>query len=593
MAVKIGALFGTVSLDTKQLDKDIKRVSAKLKSLGAGMKSVGSAMTRSITAPAIALGAVSLKVFSDFEHAMNKVKAVSGATEHDFDRLTKSAKALGASTIFTSREVAGLQLNLSKLGFTPDEILNSTKAILGLAQATDSELGEAARVVAGTMRGFGVDTKDVARITDVMAKAFSASALDLEKFDVSMRTIAPLAKEFGLSFEETVAMIGILANNSVDASTAGTSLRNILLKLSKKGLSFGEAMNMIAESTNRLVTAQELFQARGSLTGTVLATQAENLALLTEALKGSEGALQAMIDIMNSDTFTAMEMFASRIEAVALVIGEILAPHFEKLMDFVATMAEKFTALDPKLQKNILMWVGIVAVVGPVLLALGTFISIIALAIPAVVSLVTAIGSLIAAYGGIVIGVTAVAAGFALLLQDCIELGEYLGEEFYNIWIKVKDFFADGFPAALRKTFDFIRYSMIGAIDSLSRKLNSLWSWFQTVSSKVTSFVSNSAAGMATSMFGGYRAEGGPVSTGSSYIVGENGPELFSPSRSGHITSNDQMSGGQNITMNFAAGTDMSTVAMLKNMKGHIAKIAVDAVSDDYLRGGLTYKSIS
>jgi phage-related minor tail protein len=588
MAVKIGALFGTVSLDTKQLDKDIKKVSAKLKSLGAGMKSVGSAMTRSITAPAIAVGAASLKVFSDFEHEMNKVKAVSGATEHDFDRLTKSAKALGASTIFTSREVAGLQLNLSKLGFTPDEILNSTESILGLAQATDSELGEAARVVAGTMRGFGVDTKDVGRITDVMAKAFSSSALDLEKFDVSMRTIAPLAKEFGLSFEETVAMIGILANNSVDASTAGTSLRNILLKLSKKGLSFGEAMNMIAESTNRLVTAQELFQARGSLTGTVLATQSENLTLLTDALKGSEGALQAMIDIMNSDTFTAMKIFASRIEAVALLIGEILAPHFEKLLDFVATMAEKFTTLDPQLQKNILMWTGIVAVVGPLLIAFGTFISLLALAIPAVVSLVTAVGSLIAAYGGVVAGVAAVIAALILLYDDCVALGEYLGETFYNAWVKVGDFFADGFVSAMRKTYDFIKQYMISSIRELYAQVNSLWDWFMEVSSSIGGAMGN----MAGAMFGGFRAEGGPVTGGSSYIVGENGPELFSPSRSGYITSNEEMS-GQNITMNFAAGTDMSTVAMLKNMKGQIAKIAVDAVSDDYLRGGLTYKSIS
>lgn len=593
MAVKIGALFGTVSLDTKQLDKDIKRVSAKLKSLGAGMKSVGSAMTRSITAPAIAVGAASLKVFSDFEHEMNKVKAVSGATESDFNKLTESAKALGASTIFTSTQVAGLQLNLSKLGFTPNEILNSTKSILGLAQATDSELGEAARVVAGTMRGFGVDTQEVGRITDVMAKAFSSSALDLEKFDVSMRTIAPLAKEFGLSFEETVAMIGILANNSVDASTAGTSLRNILLKLSKQGLSFGEAMEMIATSTNKLVTAQDLFQARGSLTGTVLATQAEAVNLLKQGLEGSAGALERMVAIMSGDTFTALKIFQSRMEAVALVVGELLAPTFEKILDFVATMAEKFTLLDPELQKNILKWTAIVAVVGPVLIALGTFITILAVVIPAVVSLGTAVAGLVTAYGGVVVGVTAVIAALALLFDDCVALGEYIGGAFYNAWIKVKQFFAEGFVAAMRKTYDFIRYSMISAISSLTRKLNSLWSWFQTVSSKVSSFVANSAAGMAGAMFGGYRAEGGPVSKGSSYIVGESGPELFSPSRSGYITSNDQMSGGQNITMNFAAGTDMSTVAMLKNMKGQIAKIAVDAVSDDYLRGGLTYKSIS
>ena len=295
---------------------------------------------------------------------------------------------------------------------------------------------------------------------------------------------------------------------------------------------------------------------------------------------------------MNSDTFTAMKIFASRIEAVALIIGEILAPHFEKLLDFVATMAEKFAVLDPELQKNILMWTGIVAVIGPLLIALGTFIAILAVVIPAVVSLGTAVAGLITAYGGVVIGVTAVIAALALLFDDCVALGEFIGETFYNAWVKVGDFFADGFVEAMRKTWRFIKDFMLGAISNLFHRLNDLWAWFQQVSASVGGFVANTMGGFASSMFGGFRAEGGPVSSGSSYIVGERGPELFSPSRSGHITSNNQMS-GQNITMNFAAGTDMSTVAMLKNMKGQIAKIAVDAVSDDYLRGGLTYKSIS
>lgn len=586
MAVKIGALFGTVSLDTKQLDKDIKKVSAKLKSLGSSMKAVGSAMTRSITAPALAVGGASLKVFSDFEHEMNKVKAVSAATEHDFKRLTQSAKDLGASTIFTSTQVAGLQLTLSKLGFTPDEILNSTKSILSLAQATDSELGESARVVAGTMRGFGVDTREVGRITDVMAKSFSSSALDLEKFDTSMRTIAPLAKEFGLSFEETVAMIGILANNSVDASTAGTSLRNILLKLSKKGLTFSEAMTMIAESTNKLVTAQDLFQARGSLTGAVLATQSTQLQTLTTALENSAGSLDEMVQIMSGDTFTAMKIFASRIEAVALIVGEILAPHFEKLLDFVATMAEKFSTLDPKLQENILKWTGIVAVVGPVLIAFGTFISLLAVAIPAVVALVKGVIALTAAYGLWVAGIGMVIAGLIGIYHQSVALGEMLGEKLYHAGVTIADFFRSTLPDALRSTYNYIRSFMLHTIDQLYSKLNSLWDWFTNVASKVGSFVSGA--------FGGGMAEGGRVQTGTTYMVGEAGPELFSPTRSGYIIPNNEITqGSQNITMNFAAGTDMNTVAMLKNMKGHIAKIAIDAVSDDYQRGGLTFKSIS
>ena len=53
-------------------------------------------------------------------------------------------------------------------------------------------------------------------------------------------------------------------------------------------------------------------------------------------------------------------------------------------------------------------------------------------------------------------------------------------------------------------------------------------------------------------LFGGGMAAGGPVSGNKSYLVGEKGPELFTPTSSGHITPNDQL-GGSNIVVNVDA----------------------------------------
>ena len=51
-----------------------------------------------------------------------------------------------------------------------------------------------------------------------------------------------------------------------------------------------------------------------------------------------------------------------------------------------------------------------------------------------------------------------------------------------------------------------------------------------------------------------FMAEGGPVSRGSSYIVGEKGPEVFTPSRSGSIVPNDELGGGSvNVSVNVDA----------------------------------------
>lgn len=59
-----------------------------------------------------------------------------------------------------------------------------------------------------------------------------------------------------------------------------------------------------------------------------------------------------------------------------------------------------------------------------------------------------------------------------------------------------------------------------------------------------TLFAGSPIFGALGGIFGGFRADGGPVAAGRSYVVGERGPELFTPSSSGQITPNHAMGGG-------------------------------------------------
>jgi hypothetical protein len=70
--------------------------------------------------------------------------------------------------------------------------------------------------------------------------------------------------------------------------------------------------------------------------------------------------------------------------------------------------------------------------------------------------------------------------------------------------------------------------------------------------------------GIEERRFGGARALGGPVAPGGSYLVGEQGPELFTPSSSGNITPNHAMGGGANITVNVNGGDPNSIVRALQ-----------------------------
>jgi len=76
------------------------------------------------------------------------------------------------------------------------------------------------------------------------------------------------------------------------------------------------------------------------------------------------------------------------------------------------------------------------------------------------------------------------------------------------------------------------------------------------------------------------RALGGPVMGGQSYIVGENGPELFTPSQTGSITRNDQLGGGAPVNVNFTivANDTQGFDQLLSSRKGVITQIISDAM---------------
>ena len=235
-------------------------------------------------------------IFAKFEQANADLAAVLGKTRGEISGLTEDAKKYGSVTKFTATEVSGLQKEFAKLGFSVKEIKNATKATLNLAAATNTDLARAAEVAGSTVRAFGLDAKDTQRVTDVMAKSFSSSALDMEKFATSMRAVAPVAKNAGLNIEQTTSMLGVLVDRGVEASTAGTSLRNVFLELSKQGLTFEEAMQKINTSTDKNKTALDLFGKRGAVVGTILAETAGDTALLEGKLNSAGGAAQRMAD---------------------------------------------------------------------------------------------------------------------------------------------------------------------------------------------------------------------------------------------------------------------------------------------------------
>ena len=253
-----------------------------------------------------------INTIKEFEAANSKLAAVTGTSAEGMKELTADAKRLGATTKYTASQVTELQIELAKLGFTRNEILQSTEAVLKFAQATGSELGEAAALTGAALRMFGATTKESERYVSAMAVSTARSALSFQYLATAMPIVGPVAKAFNFTIEDTLALVGKLADAGFDASMAATATRNIFLNLADSGGKLAKALGKPVTNIDDLVgglkelkskgvdlnTTLELTDKRSVAAFNAFLTAADGVKVLREQVTGVDKELQDMADTM-------------------------------------------------------------------------------------------------------------------------------------------------------------------------------------------------------------------------------------------------------------------------------------------------------
>jgi phage-related minor tail protein len=354
--------------------KGLNKAERSMDRLGRKMQQTGKNMSMKLTAPIAALGAMSFNVFRDFELEMAKVKAVSGATADEFKLLSDNAKELGRSTVFSAREVAGLQLEFAKLGFTAKQIEGVTEATLNLAQASGSDLARSAEVAGATLRGFGLDVNQTTRVTDVMAKSFASSALDIESFAEGMKNVAPTAKSAGISLEQTTAMMAILANAGVKGSKAGTQLRRIISEIETSGKSTSTALKDLSEKGLDLGGAMDEVGRQAQTALITLVDNIDGISKLDEEFANASGSAKEMADIMDMTSAGASKALGSAVEGLAIEFGGLISVALTPVIKKLTQFATFVNNLPDGLKRFIAIVAGLAAAIGPLVFVAGSLV---------------------------------------------------------------------------------------------------------------------------------------------------------------------------------------------------------------------------
>lgn len=384
----IGNADSTLSRAIKKTTREIDAAEASLRGMDAAGTAYFHALEAAAAAAAASVAAVvgaSVSVGMSFEKQMSAVQSISGATGQELEALREQALQLGRDTAFSATEAAEGMENLASAGFATTEIIDAMPGLLDLAAASGEDLATSSEIAATTLRAFQMEASEAGHVADVLAENAAATNAAVYDTGEAMQYVAPVAASMGIAFEETAAAIGILSNNSIKGSQAGTTLRGALSRIAKPtsamrdamdalGVSFydGEGrMKSLSEQISMLQTATEgltneqrdnylvTLYGQESLSGmlALINSGAGALEELTEQYRNCEGAAAEMAEIRLDNLAGDVTLLQSAMESLGIQIYDSFSggarEGVQGITEIVGVISEEFDEKLPTITRNL------------------------------------------------------------------------------------------------------------------------------------------------------------------------------------------------------------------------------------------------
>ncbi|MEL7232871.1 MAG: phage tail tape measure protein, partial [Chloroflexota bacterium] len=448
-SLNLGSAYAEVILAAK-IDRSLRDIDRtlgqSLQNVGDQVTNLGGALTK-LTAPITAFGATGISTFARFDDTLTEISARTGTFGAELDLIREKALELGADTVFSSQQVLDAFLDLTSSGQTVAEAMVTLEDVTTLAAAGNLELGRAADLTTDLMSVFSLELEQSGEIADALARGAGSSSASVAQLGEALINGGPVAAQFGLSLDETTAILAVFAEAGIKGSEAGTQLRSMLLNM-------GRDTDTVNAAWKDLGT--QLFDSEGNIrnlndvvmdinSGLENLTEEEGTKALT-ALAGSYGIV-GLRALLAADGITEMEArMLAQVDAATVAQQQMsslgnrlgsLRGSIETLQitlfglnqgpltDFIDTLINavnrvtQFARENPELAQTIFSVATAAAAAGPALIVLGQVITSIGVVAGVVFSpLGLVAGTILAIAGAIAYAYRQNLGGFADALHE-------------------------------------------------------------------------------------------------------------------------------------------------------------------------------
>ena len=312
-----------------------------------------------------------IRVGSEFEAAMSKVSALSGARGSDFDRLSKKAQELGASTQFSATQVAEGFQYMSLAGWDANTSLSAIEGVLNLAASAEMDLAQASDMVTDYLSAFGMEASEAGKMADMLAFAQANSNTSAQQLGEAYGNSAATLHAAGQEIDTVTAILEGMANQGLKGSEAGTALNGVMSQITQKmkdgkiqigetaiavqdqSGNFRDLVDILADvedATDGMGSAEKsaalaaVFN-RTSLAGVnlVLNEGVDNIKDYKDALNDSEGAAADMADTMNDNLQGDVKALNSALEGLGIVTYDAFNGPIRGIVQFATDSISEMT----------------------------------------------------------------------------------------------------------------------------------------------------------------------------------------------------------------------------------------------------------
>ncbi|WNI83116.1 phage tail tape measure protein [Enterobacter ludwigii] len=482
------------------------------KSMAGSMAAAGAAGTGIATAGTMA-GVKLLMPGYSFAQKNSELQAVLGVDKQspEMQALRKQARLLGDNTAASADDAASAQIIIAKSGGDADAIQAATPVTLNMALSNRRSMEENAALLTGMKSAFGLSNDKIAHIGDVLSMTMNKTAADFDGMSDALTYAAPVAKNAGVSIEQTAAMVGALHDSKITGSMAGTGSRAILSRLQAPTGKAFEAIKELGVKTsdskgntrpifsilkemqrsfekNNLGTSQRgeymkaIFGEEASSAAAVLMAAASSgkLDQLTAAFKASDGKTEELVKVMQDNLGGDFKEFQSAYEAVGT---DLFDQQEGALRRLTQTATQYVLKLDGWITRNKSLATTIGVVAGGALGLIGVIggIGLIAwpvvMGINAIIAAAGVLGTVFAVTGGAIVTAIGAISLPVVAVAGAVVAGAVLIRKY---WEPISAFFSgvvEGLKAAFAPVAEIFS-PLAPVFDSIIEKLRGVWQWF-------------------------------------------------------------------------------------------------------------------